>query len=332
MSVFLKAALALFLTWSAASTAQSNYAVNPATLALVDELVEEEGFERAELLALFGQVEAKQSIIDAMSRPAEKSKPWYEYREIFITEKREREGVEFYIEHKEAFQRAEQELGVPADIILAILGVETYYGRITGSYRVMDALSTLAFDYPKRSAFFTKELKHYLILSREQGHDPLEMKGSYAGAMGFGQFMPSSYRAYAIDFDGDGKIDIWNNPVDAIGSVANYFKEHGWNTGELVVLSAAAGDSVSGEVFNKTLKPNKSLQDFADLGVSVMHEPESPLGPGTMATAIKFETHDAYEYWLGLHNFYVITRYNHSAMYAMSVYQLSQLLAEKVDQ
>ncbi len=330
MSVFLKAGLAIFFTWSAVSIAQPNYAVNPATLALVDELVEEEGFERADLVALFGQVEAKQSILDAMSRPAEKSKPWYEYREIFITEKREREGIDFYTEHKEAFQRAEKELGVRADIILAIMGVETYYGRITGSYRVMDALSTLAFGYPKRSAFFTKELKHYLILSREQGHDPLEMKGSYAGAMGFGQFMPSSYRAYAIDFDGDGKIDIWNNPVDAIGSVANYFKQHGWNTGELVVLSAAVGDSVSDEVFNKTLKPNKSLLDLAELGVSVTHEPEPPLDPGTMATAIKFETRDAHEYWLGLHNFYVITRYNHSAMYAMSVYQLSQLLAEKV--
>ncbi|MFT5710558.1 MAG: membrane-bound lytic murein transglycosylase B [Halioglobus sp.] len=333
MSIVLKVGLALMGIWSAFAVAveltpsATNYAANPATLALVEELVQEEGFDRTELITLFAQVESKESILTAMSRPAEKTKPWYEYRKIFVTDKREREGVEFFAKHKQTFLRAEQEFGVPVEIILSIMGVETYYGRITGSYRVMDALSTLAFDYPKRSAFFTKELKSYLILSREQGVDPLDIKGSYAGAMGYGQFMPSSYRAYAIDFDDDGKVDIWNNPVDAIGSVANYFKEHDWKPGEAVVVAANAVGMVPEELFNDRLKPNKTLDDYAQAGVSVAQPHQPPLDPNAPATAIKFELEQGHEYWLGLHNFYVITRYNHSSMYAMSVYQLSQLLA-----
>jgi len=167
-------------------------------------------------------------------------------------------------------------------------------------------------------------------LSREQGVDPLDIKGSYAGAMGYGQFMPSSYRAYAIDFDDDDKIDIWNNPVDAIGSVANYFKQHGWKHGEAVVFAANVVGMVPEALFNDSLKPMKTLADYASAGVSVAQSPEPPLDPDTPATAIKFELEDSHEYWLGLHNFYVITRYNHNAMYAMSVYQLSQLLAAQI--
>jgi len=336
MSVLRNSVLVFGFVWCGmlygADDASKNYSDHPGALAVIDELVEDEGFDREELVAIFDQVEAKQSILDAMSRPAEKSKPWYEYRKIFVTSQREKEGLAFYAKHRETFQRAERELGVPAEIILAIMGVETYYGRITGSYRVMDALSTLAFDYPKRSTFFTKELKSYLILSREQGVDPLAMKGSYAGAMGYGQFMPSSYRAYAIDFDGDEKIDIWNNPVDAIGSVANYFKKHGWKTGGPVVFVAEASESVPDELFNKSLKPTRSLSYYAGEGVVVAKElaPTTPLDPESLVTAIKFETEDGHEYWLGMHNFYVITRYNHSSMYAMSVYQLSRLLAAQV--
>jgi membrane-bound lytic murein transglycosylase B len=194
---------------------------------------------------------------------------------------------------------------------------------------VIDALSTLAFDYPKRSEFFTKELKNYLILTREQGLDPLDLKGSYAGAMGYGQFMPSSYREYAIDFDDDGVADIWNNPVDAIGSVANYFKHHGWRQGEPVVFAADAAADVPDELFvqgRSDLKPQRTVAEFAAAGIVARQE----LDPEALATAMKFELEDGYEYWLGLHNFYVITRYNHSAMYAMSVYQLSQRLAGRV--
>ena len=231
----------------------------------------------------------------------------------------------FYREHRATLERAERETGVPAEIIVAIIGVETYYGRIAGSYRVIDALSTLAFDYPRRSEFFTSELKHYLILTRDQGMDPLVLKGSYAGAMGYGQFMPSSYRSYAIDFDGDEKADIWNNPVDAIGSVANYFKAHGWNPGGEVVVAARAEGEVPEEMMSRgrKLKPRFTVAEFAAAGLV----PTTATDPAAEAIGIEFELADGMEYWLGLHNFYVITRYNHSAMYAMSVYQLSQRIA-----
>lgn len=329
MSVRLKIALVFSCLWTALSCAADNYAVHPAAQVVVDELVQEEGFDREQLMLVFAEAERQDSILKAISRPAEKTKAWYEYREIFLNEKRERQGLEFFAEHRETLARAERETGVPARIIVAIIGVETYYGRVAGSYRVIDALSTLAFDYPKRSEFFTKELKNYLILTREQGFDPLDLKGSYAGAMGYGQFMPSSYREYAVDFDGDDIADIWNNPVDAIGSVANYFKRHGWRPGEAVVSAADAAPDVSDELFvqgRSDLKPERSVAQFAAAGIVARQE----LDPEALATAMKFELEDGYEYWLGLHNFYVITRYNHSAMYAMSVYQLSQRLAEQV--
>jgi membrane-bound lytic murein transglycosylase B len=322
--------LTALLTWGLCqyALAAENYAEHPAAQALMDELVAEEGFEREELAALFGQAERKQKILDAISRPAEKTKPWHAYRNIFLTDKRERDGVAFYREHADTLARAEEVTGVPREMIVAIIGVETSYGRITGSYRVIDALSTLAFDYPKRSKFFTKELKNYLVLSREQAVDPLSLKGSYAGAMGYGQFMPSSYRAYAVDFDGDGKIDIWNNPVDAIGSVANYFKRHGWRAGDAVVSPAELRGEVPEDWFNDSLKPRRTVGDYRAAGL----EPSLELADDRDATGLKFELEQGYEYWMGLHNFYVITRYNHSAMYAMSVYQLSQRIAAGVAQ
>jgi len=321
--------LGLGIVCASSLTAAESYVEHPAALAVIDELVAEEGFEREELLAVFAEAKRKDKILEAMSRPAEKVKPWHEYRAIFLTEQREKEGVAFFEQHRETFMRAEKEFGVPAEVILAIIGVETYYGRISGGYRVLDALSTLAFDYPRRSPFFTSELKHYLILIRDQGFEPEDMVGSYAGAMGFGQFMPSSYRSYAIDFDGDDVIDIWNNPVDAIGSVANYFVRHGWRTGDPVVFAADAGEAVADENFvqtRKDLKPVRTVADFKVLGVT----PREPLPADAVATAMKFELEDGFEFWLGLHNFYVITRYNHSAMYAMSVYQLSQRLAGRL--
>jgi membrane-bound lytic murein transglycosylase B len=331
MSVYLRIILVTSCLWTTLSCAEDNYSLNPAAIAVVDELVAEEGFNREELTKVFAQAHRKDSILEAIARPAEKTKAWYEYRPIFLNEKRERQGVEFYALHRETLERAEREMGVPAEIIVAIIGVETYYGRVAGKYRVLDALSTLAFDYPKRSAFFTSELKHYLILMREQGFDPADMTGSYAGAMGYGQFMPSSYRGYAIDFDGDDVIDIWNNPVDAIGSVANYFKEHGWVSGDPVVFAADAATTTPAEIFVKgrsDLKPTRTVAEFAKDGVVARKK----LPPEALATAMKFELRSGYEYWLGLHNFYVITRYNHSAMYAMSVYQLSLRLAAMDEQ
>jgi len=331
MSVRLKIALVVTCLWSTISCAADNYAVHPAALALVDELVEEQDFDRQELLQVFASARRQESILTAIARPAEKSKPWYEYREIFLNSKRLEQGLDFYRQHRETLLRAERETGVPPEIIVAIIGVETYYGRNAGSYRVIDALSTLAFDYPPRSPFFTGELKSYLILTRQQGFDPLALKGSYAGAMGYGQFMPSSFLAYAVDFDGDGVADIWNNPVDAIGSVANYFQQHGWRKGGTVVSGATVQGEVPDSWFvsgRKDLKPSHTVAEFAAAGV----KPTRRLDPAALATAMKFELQKGYEYWIGLHNFYVITRYNHSAMYAMCVYELSRRIAAGLGQ
>ena len=329
MSACLRITLILTSLWANLSCAADTYEGNPAAAALIDEMVQSEGFDRQQLEQVFAAAERKSDILEAIARPAEKTKPWHEYRQIFLTDKREAEGAAFFREHQETLERAERETAVPSSIIVAIIGVETFYGRITGSYRVIDALSTLAFDYPKRSDFFTQELKNYLILTREQGLDPLVPKGSYAGAMGYGQFMPSSYRSYAVDFDGDDKVDIWNNPVDAIGSVANYFKALGWRPGEQVISAATVARGVGEEWFVRTRKdlvPKFTLAEFAAAGIVA----EDTLDPQSLAIAMDFELENGREYWLGLHNFYVITRYNHSAMYAMSVYQLSERIAGRV--
>ena len=262
----------------------------------------------------------QESILKAISRPAEKSKPWSEYQDIFLTDRRAKEGIEFWRENRETLDRVSQDTGVPSEVIVAIIGVETYYGRITGGYRVIDALSTLAFDYPRRSPFFTKELEVFLELAYQSGLPLAELKGSYAGAMGLGQFMPSSYRAYAKDYEGDGVIDIWTNPNDAIMSVANYFVAHGWRPGgEVITRAKFSGDPT---LFDVGLKPKLSIDALADKGLKPVNDQSSD----QLATPIRFDGKSGEEHWLGLHNFYVITRYNHSAMYAMAVHQLSQTL------
>ncbi|HAD10786.1 MAG TPA: lytic murein transglycosylase B [Porticoccaceae bacterium] len=290
-------------------------------------MVREHGFEAVDLQALLGEATYKQSIIDAMNRPAEKVKEWKDYREIFVTEKRLRQGIEFWQAQRATLERAEAEFGVPPQIVVAIIGVETYYGRITGSYRVIDALTTLAFDYPRRSKFFTRELENFLLLSREQGLNPLNLKGSYAGAMGFGQFMPSSYRAYAVDYNEDGVADIWTDPVDAIGSVANYFHRHGWRTGDEVAVRARIAGEYQPENINKVVKPYMDLSALADQGFTPVDE---SLSADTRAIPLKLQGRKGVEFWLGLHNFYVITRYNTSFRYAMAVNQLSEKLLEQM--
>jgi membrane-bound lytic murein transglycosylase B len=261
--------------------------------------VVEQGVDRTWAAALLDQAERKQSILDAISRPAEKTKPWYDYRKIFLTDKRAREGVAFAQQNAETLAKVSD--------------------QITGSYRVIDALATLAFDYPKRSPFFTRELQNFLVLAYESGKDPLALKGSYAGAMGYGQFMPSSYRAYAVDYDGDGVADIWTNADDAIASVANYFLRHGWQPGAPVIVPANY-DGDSSEIFAGGLKPEKTVGELAEEGFA----PRSATDISLVATPLRLEGSEGYEYWLCLENFYVITRYNHSAMYALSVWQLSQ--------
>lgn len=304
-----------------------SYGGHPEARVLIEQMVAEESFDRDELEAVFGGARKKESILKAIARPAEKTKAWYEYRKIFVTSTRTSQGLEFYRDYAASLMRAEREYGVPAEIITAIIGVETRYGRNRGSYRVIDALSTLAFDYPPRSTFFGSELRHFLLMTREQGLPMTELKGSYAGAMGYGQFIPSSYRAYAVDYDSDGVVDIIDNPIDAIGSVANYFKRHRWQTGEPVVAAARVGEDYRRDWMNDSLKPERSVGEFAAGQIY----PETDFLPDRLATAMEFEGDDGREYWLGWQNFYVITRYNHSAMYAMAVYQLSQAIGREVE-
>lgn len=292
-----------------------------AVAGFIDEMVEIHHLDRTYLTALFAQAERKESILAAIAKPAEKTLTWKEYQKIFLKERRITEGREFMVQYRDALLRAEQQFGVPAKIITAIIGVETYYGRNKGSYRVIDALSTLAFDYPPRSQFFTSELTAFLLLVKEQGFDATAIKGSYAGAMGYGQFISSSYRHYAVDFDGDGVADIVNNPIDAIGSVANYFNRHGWQQGQAVVAPAAIGASADKGLANQSLKPSRSVAQWQTKGFGL----NSPLDKKAQATLMVLAGEQGDEAWLGLKNFYVITRYNHSPLYAMAVFQLSEL-------
>ncbi|HJL61992.1 MAG TPA: lytic murein transglycosylase B [Pseudomonadales bacterium] len=298
-----------------------NYADRDDVKQFVAEMVQE-GFDRGKLEVLFAEAQYKQSIIDAISRPAERVLTWKEYQDIFLTESRVKRGLEFMHENSKMLAEAEKKFGVPAVIITSIIGVETMYGRLRGKYRVIDSLSTLAFDYPPRSAFFREELKHFLRLAREEGQDARTPLGSYAGAMGYGQFISSSYRHYAIDFDEDGIRDIWNNPTDAIGSVANYMSEHGWLAGGLITVEASEPDDDVAQVFNVSLKPSVTVGEMSRLGIKAAKAVESD----TEVSPILLNGKYGKEYWLGLHNFYVITRYNHSKLYAMAVFQLSERL------
>ena len=286
-------------------------------------MVAEHQFDAGKLQRLFSHVQLKPSIIKAISRPAEK-KPWSEYRPIFLTEQRINGGVAFWRQNAKVLARAEKQYGVPAEIIIAIIGVETRYGQHAGRYRVIDSLSTLAFDYPPRSKFFRSELKQYLLMTRDENVDPLSLYGSYAGAMGQPQFISSSYRRYAIDFDGDGKRDIWQNSADAIGSVANYLSIHGWQRGQPVTaqLTDKPGDA---SLLNRSLEPYVKVAELTKEGLKL----PLALPDNEDVTLMSLEGAKGDEYWLGMNNFYVITRYNHSALYAMAVYQLSQAIRKK---
>jgi membrane-bound lytic murein transglycosylase B len=301
-----------------------DYDNSPEVASFISEMTTAHGFPAEQLTTLFAQAERKQFILDAIARPAEKVKPWSDYRPIFITPARISRGVDFWRQNEEALLRAQQEYGVEPQVIVAIIGVETFYGGNTGNHRVLDALTTLTFDYPPRAPFFRQQLKEFLLLSREQQVDPLSLKGSYAGAMGLPQFMPSSYRAFAVDLNGDGKINIWTDPADAIGSVASYFKGHGWKAGELVVSRAEVrGDQVD-KGLTVGIEPVKTVGELRALGWS-SHD---ALRADLPVTAFRFDGAEGPEYWLGLANFYAITRYNRSAMYAMAVHQLSEQLVQ----
>ena len=316
------ASLLIMLVMPTIAAANQNYFEDRKDVVdFISEVSKKHGFDKDDLKELFNKIEFKQSIIDAITRPAE-GKPWFQYRPIFVTNTRIKEGVKFWNKNQKILERAEKEYGVPPEIIVAIIGVETRYGRHKGGYRVLDSLATLAFGYPKRAKFFRSELEQYLLLAREENLDPLAVKGSYAGAMGQAQFISSSYRNFAVDFDGDGKRDLWNNTSDAIGSVANYFKRHKWIPGGKVTTPAIVGSNHIQVLVEKGYKPPSTVADLQNRGVT----PKIKLNPDELGALIELKKLAGREYWLGLNNFYVITRYNHSPLYAMAVYQLGQAI------
>jgi membrane-bound lytic murein transglycosylase B len=283
-------------------------------------------FKPRQLKKLLASAQVQNSILDAMEKPAEKAKLWYEYRPIFINERRIREGVDFWQAHRQALTKASEQSGVAPEYLAAILGVETYYGRITGSYRVLDALTTLAFDFPARSKFFRDELEQYLLLTRDMHLDPRTLKGSYAGAMGAPQFMPSNYRRFAVDADADGHIDLWSDWPDVCASVGNYFKEHGWSSGEPVLVDATVSPDKPDSLDGRKVDLTESVASLKTKGVTF----DSSLPTESPAVLIAADESDGTHWRVGFNNFYVITRYNHSPLYAMAVFELANELKQRV--
>ena len=285
----------------------------------IDEMVDKHHFKRDELTALFEKADYKPQIIEAISRPST-IKPWLEYRAAFVNDYRIKQGLSFWKKYRKTLARAEKKYGVPREIIVALIGVETLYGQNMGNYRTIDALTTLAFDYPRRADFFRDELENYLLLAREQQFNLLEVRGSYAGAMGIPQFMPSSYRKYAVDFNGNHKTDLTNEAVDAIGSVGNYLKNYGWIKGGLIAVRAKVGE----ENCAVEIATPRSLTEWAGVGVV----PAVKINTNEPARLLDYTLTEGKEFWLGFNNFDVITRYNNSDYYAMSVFQLAEALRD----
>jgi membrane-bound lytic murein transglycosylase B len=294
----------------------------------VERMVRQSDYSEQELIDLFSGVKKQSHLFELLDKPAEKELDWHQYRHIFIKDKRIEQGVEFWREHAGLLNEITLKTGVPGEIIVAIIGVETFYGTYKGKDSVFDSLVTLAFDYPKRSAFFSRELEQLLLLTREQNLDPRTLKGSYAGAMGMPQFIASSYRSYAVDFDGDGQANLFDSIPDIFASVANYFVKHGWRANEAVAgpLIALEGNSI------EKLSPGvKTSYKWSELVQNGLHS-KTDLDPETAVALVKLEQKNRPEYWVGFQNFYVITRYNHSELYAMAVYQLSLLIKDKMRQ
>jgi len=300
----------------------------PEIVAFVNEVVERDGLKKKAVLALLRKAEPQPKIIEAMNRPAEKVSPWWEYQAHFLTEERISEGAQFYIDHRATLERIATERGVPAEYLVAIMGVETKYGRVTGHYRVLDALMTLAFDYPPRSDYFRDELEQFLLLSSEEHLDPVKVTGSYAGAMGVPQFMPSSYRLYAVDADTDRKRDLWNDWDDILASIANYFIEHGWETGGPVLAETRLDPEPTFQIDPHNLELNETVDSLNAHGVEIVGSPDGT----TPVVLISAEQQDGPAYRVGFKNFYVLTRYNRSARYAMAVHDLAEAVARRVTQ
>ncbi|MCV2883970.1 lytic murein transglycosylase B [Aestuariibacter sp. AA17] len=318
----------LFVSFSTLSSANAMAApLSTEVVAFVDEMVSKHNVSRERLISTLEKANKNEDVLSAIARPWE-AKPWYQYRPIFITDARIEKGLTFWKEHQPLLTEIEKKTGVDAAIIVAIIGVETYYGKFKGKYSVLDALYSLAFHYPPRSKFFRSELAQLFLLTEEEDLSIFELKGSYAGAMGWGQFISSSYRHYAVDHNGDGKRDLLNSPEDAIASVANYFVEHGWQANAPVAFPVTALPDDPAPLLRDNLKYNQQWKELKANGVDVIAP--YAIDENTPVKLFKFEHKSHEAYWLGLKNFYVITRYNHSPLYAMAVYQLSEKIKAKM--
>lgn len=298
----------------------------PEIVAFVNEVAEHDGLKRAEVRKLLKEAQPQPKIIEIMNRPIEKVAPWWQYRERFLTPERIADGAQFYADHRQALEQAATTYQVPAEYIVAILGVETHYGRNTGGFRAIDALATLAFEYPPREKFFRSELAQFLLLTHENRLDPLSVRGSYAGALGVPQFMPSQYRRYAVDADTDKRRDLWNDWDDIFASVGNYFKGHGWTPGAPVLAETRLDPDPNFQIEPHNLELNETVDSLGAHGVKVQLD----VPADTPVMLISAEQKDGPAYRVGFHNFYVITRYNSSARYAMAVYDLAQAVAQRV--
>jgi membrane-bound lytic murein transglycosylase B len=298
----------------------------PEIVAFVNEVVSRDGLSRKEVRELLKAAQPQPKIIEMMNKPIEKVSPWWEYRDHFLTSERINDGVQFWNDHKEALERIAAEYQVPAEYIVAILGIETRYGRVLGHYRVLDSLTTLAFDYPPRHAFFTSELEQFLILAKENKLDPRTLMGSYAGAIGAPQFMPSSYRRYAVDANTDTQRDLWGDWDDILASVANYLREHGWTPGGPVLTDATLEPEPSFQIEPRNLELNETVASLGNRGIKVDLE----MPADAPVVLISAEQRDGPAYRVGFHNFYVLSRYNASARYVMAVNDLAQAIAQRV--
>ncbi len=308
--------------------ARAAYADREDVRAFIAEMSAQHGFEARDLERWLASAKFQPKIVELMNRPMLEPPKWFEYAPQFLAQARVDAGVAFWNAHEPILARAQSETGVPAEVIVSIIGVETYYGRYTGSHRVIDALATLAFDYPRRSTFFRGELKEFLLLSREQGFSPLSAKGSFAGAMGLPQFMPGSYRRYAVDFDQTGRADLFDSAQDAIGSVANYLARHDWQRGQPVLLPARIAPEQQESILRRLdggLSERRLAAMWAADGVTPVAWP-GVVGPEPLGLLLLEESKGESSYWIACHNFYVITRYNRSRLYATAVWQLAQAI------
>ena len=306
----------------AAKVEQGDYKNRQDVEAFIDRMVKTTDYSEQTLVALFSTVKKQEHLFERLNKPAEKALEWHQYRRIFIKDSRINQGIEFWRENEQLLTEVSKKTGVPAEIMIAIVGVETFYGTYRGKDPVFDSLVTLAFDYPKRATFFTQELEQFLLLVKEQNLDTKGLMGSYAGAMGMPQFISSSYRHYAVDFDNDGQVNLFDSKPDILASVANYFVKHGWRPKEPIAGPLKLSKTNSIDQLQPGVKTDYTWADFSQHGLIS----NTALAADTPVALVQLEQSDRTEYWAGFKNFYVITRYNHSELYAMAVYQLSLLI------